>query len=120
MTPTNVFGRTASALALLVLAQATAYAGPPQQMIDGYYDMCLKSTSMSKPYGESDLKGNAKLPAYCHCFSPLFAERAMKAAKYMQENPGKGPPGTAEQSNAEELAMRSACRKQVGLPAPTK
>lgn len=46
----------------------------------------------------------------------LISVRAEKAMKYMQANPGKAPPGTLEELNAEELAMRNSCRKQHGLP----
>ncbi len=77
---------------------------------------CDQGLTIPAPYGESDLKGNAKFPAYCKCFMSKFEVRAMKAAKYMQANPGKAPPGTLEQSNAEELEMRNSCRKQFGLP----
>ncbi len=98
-------------LAVLPSAQA-ADAMPP----NAYYDMCLKAVDFPKPFGEWDLKGNAKLPAYCNCFSPLFAARATKAMKFMEKNPGKQVPGTIEESNAEELALRNTCRKQVGLP----
>lgn len=105
----------ASMIAALTLALLpSAHAQSPSQ---SYYDMCLKAVDMPAPFGESDLKGNAKLPDYCKCFAPAFAARAQKAALYMQANPGKAPPGTLEQSNAEELAMRNSCRKQVGLPA---
>jgi len=103
-----------STAALLLATPSPAHAQSPTE---AYYDMCLKAVDFPAPFGESDLKGNAKLPDYCKCFAPVFAARAEKAARYMQANPGKAPPGTVEQSNAEELAMRNTCRKQVGLPA---
>lgn len=111
--------RAAFAATLLLVLQPAARAAAPSDGSNAYYDMCIKSVDMPKPFGESDLKGNAKLPQYCSCFAPLFAARAQKALKYMQENPGKAPPGTLEQSNAEELAMRNTCRKQVGLALAT-
>lgn len=99
---------------VLPLSHAQAQA-PTMQDLAGP-NGCLMSANMPKPFGEWDLKGNAKLPAYCDCFMPKFKMRAEKAMKYMQANPGKAPPGTLEQSNAEELAMRNSCRKQLGLP----
>jgi hypothetical protein len=111
--------RAALAGALLLVLQPAAHAAGQADGTNGYYDMCLKSVDMPKPFGESDLKGNAKLPQYCGCFAPLFMARAQKAMKYMQEHPGKAPPGTLEESNAEELALRNTCRKQVGLPLAT-
>lgn len=106
--------RLSSTAALVLAALSPAHAQTANQ---SYYDMCLKAVDFPAPFGESDLKGNAKLPDYCKCFAPAFAARAEKAARYMQANPGKAPPGTLEQSNAEELAMRNTCRKQTGLPA---
>lgn len=78
-----------------------------------YNDMCMNAANMPKPYGEWDLKGNAKLPEYCKCFVPAFQARAMKALTEMQA--GAKPPSLA-QSNKEELELRNVCRKQVGLP----
>lgn len=103
-----------STAALLLATLSPAHAQTPTE---AYYDMCLKAVDYPAPFGESDLKGNAKLPDYCKCFAPAFAARAEKAARYMQANPGKAPPKTVEQTNAEELAMRNTCRKQVNLPA---
>ena len=100
--------------AILPLSQAQAQA-PTIHDLAGP-NGCLMSVDMPKPFGEWDLKGNAKLPAYCDCFMAKFKVRSEKAMKYMQANPGKAPPGTLEQSNAEELAMRNSCRKQLGLP----
>lgn len=109
------FLRAALAAAVMAIVPA-AQAAVPAQQLDAYKQMCMQATSMPKPFGEWDLKGNVKLGKYCDCFAPLFAARAMKAAEYMQKNPGKAPPGTLEESNKEELAMRNTCRKQVGLP----
>lgn len=102
--------------ALLALHSAAQATSVPEQQAEAYKNMCMQAASMPKPFGEWDLKGNPKLDKYCTCFSPKFAARAMKAAQYMQQNPGKAPAGTLEESNKEELAMRNSCRKQVGLP----
>lgn len=108
----------AGSLMLADLAPAVAQNMPaPRQQVDAYYRMCIKSSDMPKPYGEWDLLGHARLPKYCQCFSPLFAARAMKAARFMQQNPGKEPPGSLAEINREELAMRNICRKKTGLPA---
>lgn len=117
MTSSSRLTRAAVAAAMLLALLPSANAQGGAVPADGYADMCVKAADMPKPYGEWDLKGNAKLPAYCKCFSAAFAARAQKALAYMQANPGKAPPGTLEQSNAEELAMRNTCRKQGGLPA---
>lgn len=108
--------RAALAAALLLALQPAAHAAGQFDGAKGYYDMCVKAVDMPKPFGEWDLKGNPKLPQYCECFVPLFTARAQVAMKYMQEHPGKAPPGTLEETNAQELAMRNTCRKQVGLP----
>ena len=98
------------ALALLTCAAvAPAFAGQEEMARKSYYDMCVQATSMPKPFGEWDVKGNAKLPAYCECFAQRFLERA-KASM------GKPAP-SLEQSNKEELALRNACRSKTGLPA---
>ncbi|QNA89367.1 hypothetical protein G4G28_14385 [Massilia sp. Dwa41.01b] len=106
--------------ALLVASLPSVHAQSAATMNDSYAQMCRQSADTPKPFGEWDLKDNPKLGAYCDCFAPKFAARAMKAMAYRQANPGKAPPGTLEQSNAEELAMRNTCRKQVGLPAAVK
>ena len=108
----------AGSVLLGAAAPAAAQTVPaPRQQVDAYYRMCIKSSDMPKPYGEWDLLGHAKLAQYCRCFSPLFAARAMKAARFMQQNPGKEPPGSLAEINREELAMRNTCRKKTGLPA---
>lgn len=104
-----------AALALALSLLGTAQAAPaPKEMVDQYYKMCLEAVNMPKPFGEYDLKGNAKLPQYCKCFAPKFSERAMVAMTELQAGK-KAPP--LEQSNKEELAMRNVCRKETGLPA---
>jgi hypothetical protein len=75
-------------------------------------DMCAKSVDLPTPLGESDLKGNPKLAAYCACFNRNFMARIEESAR-------KGElmkPKPVEQSVKEERAMRNGCRTQVGLP----
>lgn len=98
---------------LACAALAPGLAAAQDSMETGYAKMCVQAADMPKPYGESDIKGNPKLAAYCECFSGLFAKRAMKSAEAMQA--GKAPP-PLEESNRQELALRNTCRKQTGLP----
>ena len=112
----NLFSSLSIAAVLISAALPSAQAQSPTLQDLAGPNGCLKSVDMPKPFGEWDLKGNAKLPAYCDCFMAKFSVRMEKAMKYMQANPGKAPPGTLEESNAEELAMRNSCRKQLGLP----
>ncbi|SHH59847.1 hypothetical protein [Massilia sp. CF038] len=103
---------------IIVLGFAAAAIAPAQAQGNGkqgmdYSAMCVQSANMPKPYGEYDLKGNAKLPDYCKCFSEAFGARAMKAMSAMQAG---GKPPSLEQSNKEELELRNVCRKKVGLP----
>lgn len=103
----------ATLLACALLAPVVAGAAEPTDPAQkGYYDMCLKSVDLPRPYGESDLKGNAKLPAYCECFSGAFLKRAMAAMAARQA--GQKPP-PLEESNRQERLLRNACRKQTGL-----
>lgn len=114
----KIFASTCSAAVListtLPFAQAQTSAPTIQDMTGS--NMCLQSANFPKPHGESDLKGNAKLPEYCDCFMAKFSARAQKTALDMQANPGKTPRKTLQESHAEELAMRNSCRKQLGLP----
>jgi len=105
------FLQRATIAAGLLLAALPAAQAQGKQM--SYSDMCVNAATLPKPYGEWDLKGNAKLPEYCKCFSKLFEARAMKAMTAMQA--GAKPP-SLEQSNKEELELRNVCRKQTGLP----
>ena len=109
-------GIAIAGMLLLPLHVVAQNIPPPRQQVDAYYRMCLRSAEMPKPFGEWDLLRHAKLPKYCECFSPRFAARAMKAARFMQQNPGKEPPGSLAETNREELAMRNECRKKTGLP----
>lgn len=112
------FTRAATAGVLLLAVLPSVHAQSKGFMGGGSYaDMCRESVNMPAPMGETDLKGNPKLDAYCECFGAKFMVRAQKAAAYMQANPGKPPKNTLEQNMAEELAMRNSCRKQLGLPA---
>jgi hypothetical protein len=103
--------RLIAAGALILAAMPAAQAQSPMGM--DYTEMCVKAADMPKPHGESDLKGNPKLKAYCGCFSAAFGARATKALAAMQA--GAKPP-SLEQSNKEELELRNACRKKSGLP----
>ena len=83
-----------------------------------YADMCKKSVDWPKGHGESDLKGNPKLDAYCTCFSEKFLERAMKAAQTMKDAPTSLP--SAEETARGEFEMRASCRAKLDLPPPAK
>lgn len=120
MLTSSVFTRAAAAAAMLLAVLPFARAQAIVVPADTYISICEQSVQMPKPYGEWDLKGNAKLPTYCKCYSALFAARASKAATFMKANPGKQLPGNIEQTNAEERAMRVTCRKQTGLPVPSE
>jgi hypothetical protein len=98
-------------LCALALALAPAQAQDRQKLIETYVKMCMTdSVNMPAPLGESDLKGNPKLEAYCRCFSAAFAERALAL------KPEARPP-TLDEATKQELAMRSTCRQKLGLPA---
>jgi hypothetical protein len=100
----------AASVALLTLSPIS-YGAKKTSEPSSYADMCVESANMPKPFGESDLKGNPKLQAYCSCFGPKFMARAQAAA----QNMGKTPPPAAQQEK-EELEMRNTCRKQLSLP----
>jgi len=94
-----------------VMLSPVSHAAAKDDGSASYSDMCMESANMPKPFGESDLKGNPKLQAYCSCFGPKFMARAQAAAKNM----GKTPPSAAQQEK-EEIEMRNSCRKPLGLP----
>jgi hypothetical protein len=96
-------------LALALAASAPVLAQDKQQAAAAYKQMCVQAASMPKPYGEYDLKGNARLDAYCGCFGDQFADQAMKT------DPKARPP-TPDQASQRELAMRNSCRQKMGLP----
>lgn len=94
MSVRTLFARAfATAIPLLAMSPAA------QAQQQTYHDMCVRAADMPAAYGGE------------------FSARAQKAALYMQANPGKAPPGTAEEIATQELAMRNSCRKQLGLPA---
>lgn len=105
MTHFTSFFRAALAGAVLLALVPSAHA---DEMTKQYSDMCVSATNFPKPDGEWDLKGHAKLPAYCACFGTAFKARALR--------PMKSPPETIEALTAEELVIRNTCRKQLGLP----
>jgi hypothetical protein len=81
-------------------------------LVRGYAQFCAtQGTQMPGAAGESDIKGDARLAAYCACFGGKFADRAVASL---------GKPRTApfdmKKSVAEEYAMRNTCRAQMGLP----
>ncbi len=104
--------------ALLLALQPAAQAAPAsKQAQDSYKSMCMGAVDMPKPFGEWDLKGNAKLAPYCECFAEKFGERAMSEMAAMQKNGGKPVKRSMDESNKQELALRNACRAKTGLPA---
>lgn len=104
-----------SLLAYTFLAPAVAQTA--ETYSKSYAAMCVQSVD-NKPFGEWDLKGNGKLPAYCECYAAAFTKRAMTAVQRMQANL---PPPPLEQSVKEERKMRNTCRTQLGLPqAPSR
>lgn len=98
-------------LVLVLAGPALAAAQDKQQAAAAYKQLCVQAADMPRPYGEYDLKGNARLDAYCGCFGEQFAQQAMKT------NPQARPP-TPEQAAQRELAMRTLCRQKLGLPRP--
>ena len=100
--------------ALMAVALSTHAAGqaPAIPTLGSYADMCKQATNLPAEYGgESDLKGNPKLAAYCSCFSDKFTAHLLKI------NPA-APAPSAEQNTKDQFVMRASCRKQVGLPPP--
>jgi hypothetical protein len=98
-----------AALVAALCALAPAQAQDKQQASAAYKDMCMQAVDMPKPFGEYDLKGNAKLDAYCGCFGAQFADNVMKV------NP-KAKPLTPDEATKRDLAMRNTCRQKLGLP----
>lgn len=89
-------------------------------MVDGYARMCVDGSAWPLPYGEGDLKGNAKLGEYRRCFSAKFAERAMGALAELQRPQESQAPAARQaalkESSKQEAAMRDDCRQELGLP----
>lgn len=111
-------------LALSCLVTTLAYAqttAAPASIAQAYAAMCKKDgVKMPAEYGgDADIKNHPKLDNYCNCFGEKFAERAAKTSEELKK---KGQAAlnnsSAEQSLAEEFAMRKTCRAQFGLPAP--
>lgn len=107
----------AAGLALAASALALAQSPDPQmpqmsrdQYLAFEHEMCMKSADAPTPYGEGDLKGNAKFGAYCDCFSGKFGDRAYKLSQ------GTLPKPTLKENLATERGMRNECRAQLGLP----
>ena len=115
---TTLFRAALAGALWIALAPAHAASGALQGA-SGYYQSCLQSVEFPRPFGEWDLKGNAKLPVYCACYSDLFGARAMNVADQRQRNGGKAV-GTAQEHTKEELAMRNTCRKKLSLPEVTE
>lgn len=92
-----------------VFALPAAEAQNRKQVTDSYKQMCVQAADMPAPFGEYDLKGNARLGDYCGCFGEAFAEHAMKVDP-------KAKPPTADEATRRDLAMRNTCRKKIGLP----
>lgn len=105
----------APVLILSAASDACAQAPAP----DFYVGMCKESTTMPKPYGEWDLRGNPKRDDYCGCFATAFAARATATAKAQARESGAKPTPLA-QSQKEELDLRNVCRAKVGLPLAVK
>ncbi|GAB3462442.1 hypothetical protein GCM10027321_24150 [Massilia terrae] len=95
---------------LAACACVPALAQDQQQAAASYKQMCVQAAAMPKPYGEYDLKGNARLDEYCGCFGAAFAAQAINADP-------KAKPPTPDQAAQRELAMRNRCRQKMGLPA---
>ena len=106
----GVMIRTILGVFVGAMVASSAQAAAPQQMVDQYAGMCVKSVKMPAPYGESDLAGNPKLQDYCKCFGAQFAERAMTATQNVKSA------ASAAETAKEELAMRNSCRQKFGLP----
>ena len=127
MTTPRLFQRALVALALFAgahgMAVAQRAAPTEEQVLTALGAKCRSLADAPQPYGEWDLKGNDKLPAYCECYAGLFFKRAAKVSAYMDTHNGKPPPATLAQVHAQEMAMRQTCRKKLDLPkaiAPPK
>ncbi len=113
--PTIPVGGLLAAVLSLALQPALAASGGLEGA-HGYYESCLQSVNFPRPFGEWDLKGNAKLPQYCACYVPRFTEQTTAARANLQLHGGAPTPAMIKENKAGELAVRNSCRKQVGLP----
>lgn len=120
MTTPRLFQSALVALALFAGAQGMAVAQraapTEEQVLTALGAKCRSLADAPEPFGEWDLKGNDKLPAYCECYAGLFFKRAAKVSAYMDTHNGKPPPATLAQVHAQEMAMRQTCRKKLDLP----
>lgn len=103
--------------ALLIAAVAVlpvAAQGPVMDraaLAKGYAQFCAtQGTQMPGAAGESDIKDDARLGAYCTCFGGKFADRAVASL-----GKPRAVPFDIKKSVAEEYAMRNTCRAQMGL-----
>lgn len=109
--------RVALTGALWLALQPAQAASGSLQGAHGYYESCIKSVEFPRPFGEWDLKGNAKLPKYCACYVPLFTAHATVSREMMARHGGAATAAMIKENKASELGIRNNCRKQVGLPA---
>ncbi len=109
-------------LSCLSMTLAHAQTSAAQSSIaQSYAAMCKKDgVKIPAEYGgDADIKNHAKLDNYCTCFGEKFAERALKASEDVKKKGAAAlSNNSAEQSIAEEFAMRKTCRAQFGMPAP--
>lgn len=113
--PTTLLRAAAAAVLSLALQPAQAASGGLAGA-HGYYESCLQSVHFPRPFGEWDLKGNPKLPQYCACYVPRFTEQTLAARANLELHGGAPTLDMIKENKAGELAVRNACRKQVGLP----
>jgi len=110
--PVCVAVLTAVGIVSLLSTQATAAPPLPPISVDQYAQMCAtQAINAPAPHGESDLKDNPKLQAYCQCFATKFAARA----EALFRSPGAPQPPISE-TIKQEREMRNDCRQQLGLP----
>jgi hypothetical protein len=109
--------RASLAGALCLALQPAQAASGSLQGAQGYYQSCLQSVNFPRPFGEWDLKGNAKLPQYCECHVPLFTAHTTAARELLSQHGGAPTPEMIKENKASELGIRNSCRKKVGLPA---
>jgi hypothetical protein len=113
---TTILRAALASVLCLALQPAQAASGAPQGS-HGYYQSCLQSVEFPRPFGEWDLKGNAKLPQYCQCYVPLFTAHTAASRELLSQHGGQPTPAMIKENKASELGIRNSCRKQVGLPA---
>ncbi|MDK2124386.1 hypothetical protein [Parachitinimonas caeni] len=110
-------------LSCLIPTLAQAGTNASSSFAQSYAAMCKKDgVKVPAEYGgEADIKDHPKLDNYCGCFGEKFAERALKSSEDVKKKGQAALSNTsADQSTAEEYAMRKTCRAQFGMPAPVK